>query len=219
MRKSHLLLIAAIFGTILLTLLLVLLRNNYFHVISLGITFSFVKEKYFNGFIFTVILITIPAFILGLISWLFFKKKYPDKILHFAIFNLIGLVLLMLANVNEMYNIWHYNKYQANMDHNSLLTYSNGGFVDTCMIMIQDDIQSQGVLPNDYRILSYSYEPELATVPKDTTNKYYSFDIIYSKNHAGTKTIRAACYFINFNQKIKRVYDVDTKDEKATKQM
>jgi hypothetical protein len=44
-------------------------------------------------------------------------------------------------------------------------------------------------------------------------------DIIYSKKLSGTIMVRAASYFINFNQKIKRVYDVDTKYEKAKKQI
>jgi hypothetical protein len=219
MRRRLLILIAIILGTLLLSFSLVFLRHRFEEAQSAGVAFIFSKEDYIFRLIFSILLLTIPAFILGFISWLLFEKKQSDKLFHFVIFNLMGLTLLLLANTNEIYKIWHYNKYQANIDYNESLTKRNGGFLDTCMIMAQNDIKRHGVLPNDYRILSYSYDQELTTIPRDTTNKYYSFDIIYSKNSSNTKTVRTASYFINFNHKLKRVYDVDTKDEKAKKQI
>jgi len=219
MRKRLLILIAIILGTVLLSFSLVFLRHRFEEAQSSGVEFIFSKEDYIFGLIFSTLFLTIPAFILGFISWVLFKKKQSDKVFHFVIFNLIGLTLLLLVTSNEIYKIWHYNKYQANIDYNESLTKRNGGFLDTCMIIVQNDIKRQGVLPNDYRILSYSYDQALTTVPRDTTNKYYSFDIIYSKNISSIKTVRAASYFINFNHQFKRVYDVDTKDEKAKKQI
>lgn len=186
---------------------------------SLGVKSIFSKEDIVVGLIYSTLFSTIPAFILGFISWLLFKKNQSDKVFHFVIFNLIGLTVLLLANSNQIFKIWHYNKYQANIDYNEWLTKRNGGFLDTCMIMVQNDIKRHGVLPNDYRILSYSYDRELTTIPRDTTNKYYAFEIIYSKNNSDAKTVRAASYFINFNRQFKRVYDIDTKDEKAKKQI
>ena len=219
MRKRLLILIAIILGTLLLSFSLVFLRHRFEEAQSSGVQFIFSKQDYLFGLIFSTFLLTIPAFILGFISWFLFKKKQSDKVFHFIVFNFIGLTLLLLANSNEIYKIWHYNKYQANINYNESLTKRNGGFLDTCMIMVQNDIKRHGVLPNDYRILSYSYDKELTTIPRDTTNKYYSFDIVYSKNNSDGKTVRAASYFINFNQKLKRVYDVDTKNEKAKKQI
>jgi hypothetical protein len=219
MRKKLLILIAIMFGTLILSISLVFLRHRFEEAQSSDVEFVFSKEDYLFGLISSTLFLTIPAFILGFISWLLFKKKQSDKVFHFVAFNLFSLILLLLANSHEIYKIWHYNKYQANIDHNESLTKRNGGFLDTCMLMVQNDIKRNGVLPNDYRILSYSYDPELTTIPRDTTNKYYSFDIIYSKNKSDTKTVRAASYFINFSHKFKRIYDVDTKDEKAKKQI
>lgn len=219
MRKKLFILIAIILGTLLLSILLVFLRHRFEDAQSSGVEFVFSKEDYVFALVSSTLLLIISAFILGFISWLFFKKRQPDKVFHFVIFNLIGLTLLLFANSNEIYKTWHYNKYQANIDYNESLTKRNGGFLDTCMIMVQNDIKRHGVLPNDYRILSYSYDQALTTIPRDTTNKYYLFDIIYSKNDSNAKTVWAASYLINFNHKFKRIYDVDTKDEKAKKQI
>jgi len=219
MRKRTIILIAIIFGTLLLSFWLVFLRHRFEEAQSPGVEFIFSKHDYVFGLITSTFYLIVPAFILGIISWLLFKGRQPDKVIHFVIFNLIGLMLLLFANSNEIYKIWHYNKYQANIDHNESLLKRNGGFLDTCMLIVQNDIKRHGVLANDYRILSYSYDEALATIPRDTTNKYYSFSIVYSKVNADIKTVRTAGYFINFNHKFKRVYDVDAKNEKAKKQI
>lgn len=219
MRKGLLILTAIIFGSGLLSFLLVFLRHRFEAAQSPGVEFIFSKDDYLLAFFFLIFLLTIAAFILGFISWLLFKRKQSDILFHFIIFNLAGLTLLLFANSNEIYKTWHYNKYQANIDYNKSLTRRTGGYLDTCMIMVQNDIKGRGILQNDYRILSYSYDEALATIPKDTTNKYYSFDVIYSQNNSNLTTVRAASYFINFNHNFKRVYDVDAHDKKAKKQI
>ncbi len=218
MRKRLLILTAIILVTFLLSFSLVFLRHKFEEAQNSRIDFIFSKEDYLFGLLVSTLFLTIPAFIFGFLSWLVFKKKQSDKVFHFVIFNLIGLTILLLANTNEIYKIWHYNKYQANIDYNESLK-STGGYLDTCITIVQDDIKNEGVLPNDYRILSYGYEQALTTIPRDTTNKYFWFDIIYLKNYSGIKTVRAASYLINFNHQFKRVYDVDAKDEKAKKQI
>jgi hypothetical protein len=218
MRKRLLILTTIILGSVLLSFSLVLLRHRFEAAQSPGVEFIFSKDDYLLAFFFLTFLL-IAAFILGFISWLLFKRKQPHIIFHFIIFNLVGLTLLLFANSNEIYKTWHYNKYQANIDYNKSLTRRTGGYLDTCMIMVQNDIKRRGILQNDYRILSYSYDEALATIPKDTTNKYYSFDIIYSQNNSNPTTVRAASYFINFNHNFKRIYDVDAHDKKAKKQI
>ncbi|MFT3702632.1 MAG: hypothetical protein QM802_09690 [Agriterribacter sp.] len=212
MRKRPVILITIIVGIFLLSLLLIYLRNRFDG-------FGFVIRYDILAIVVLALLFITSSFIAGFFSWLFFQKKQPYKLFHFIIFNLLSLIVLLVWNTNEIYKIWHYDKYQANIDYNESLTKHNGNFIDTCMIMVQNDIKKQGVQPNDYRILVYSYDQALATNPRDTTNKYYSFDVTYSRKIDGKNTVRLASYFVNFHQVFKRVYDVDSKDKKAKEQI
>src|SRR5687768_12817995 len=106
MRKRLLILIAIIFGTLLLSFSLVFLRHRLEEAQNSGVEFIFSKEDYVFGLLFSTFLLIIPAFILGIISWLLFKKKHADKTFHFVIFNLISLTLLLIANSNEIHKIW-----------------------------------------------------------------------------------------------------------------
>lgn len=129
-----------------------------------------------------------------------------------------GLIFLLIINVNETYKQWRHDRHRANIDYNKSLT-KKGGYFDTCMTMVQKDIESQGISANDYRILSYSYDQTLTTLPKDTSDKFYSFEVIYSKIESDIKSKRAASYLISLNGKIEKVYDVDMNNKKAKEQI
>lgn len=174
------------------------------------------------GDYFTVLLLSIVTvitpFIVGFITWMIFKHIHSSKPFYFIVFNLLVFLLLLFGNLKVIYDNWHYKKYQANIDYNESLT-KQGGYLDTCMMLAQNDIKKSVSSANDFRILSYNYDEALNTVPRDSTNKYYLFEIIYSRNKNGAKTVRAARYLINFNQILLKLYDIDTKDPRAKKQI
>lgn len=180
-----------------------------------GVLFNSAKENYLYS-VLIFISLTVVTFSLGLIVWLFFRKR-RKKILFFLASNVLGLVFLTSINVIELYRIWHYKKYQANIDYNESLTRRTGTYLDSCIMMVQNEILKKGFSLNDFRILNYEYEVALATVPRDTTNRYYSFNIFYFIDD--TKKMRAAAYLVNFKGKIKEVYDVDQKNANAKKQI
>ena len=219
MRKRGIILIAIILAIFLLTILLVFLEHKYEEAQSSGMTFVYSIEEYLFGLILTTIILIVPAFILGIITWLIFKNKKPEKIKYFLFFNLVSLTILVFANSREFFRIWHYKKYQANIDYNKSLTKQNGGYLDTCLILVQEDLESHGLSPNNYRILTYTYDQGLTRIPKDTIDKFYSFATIYFKTENELKIVRVAKYFINFNGIIKKLYDVDINDVKAKEQI
>jgi|GEM_PF-2135462 len=183
---------------------------------SPGVVFKSVTENYFfSSLILATILV--GAFSLGFLAWICFKRK-RSKIFYFTIFNVAGLILFVGIDAIQYYRIWHYDKYQANIDYNEFLAQKNGGYLDTCMVMVQSQIIRRGLSMNDFRVLSYEYENAFATLPRDTTNRYYLFSILYSTNDTKIR-VRAASYLINFNGRIKEIYDVDAKDQKAAGQI
>lgn len=139
------------------------------------------------------------------------KKKIIARL---SVILIISFVFTSACN-----NKHHKDSYQDNMDYNTTLTKDIGGYVDSCMTMVLKDMQSQGLSAGDFRILSYGYEDALNTIPKDTTGKFYSFDIIYTTSNSDKHNVMAAAYLINFSGKINRVYNVDVNDPKAKKQM
>jgi hypothetical protein len=209
MHKQTRYLLTVIFGNLLLCYLFAYLRHQLY---------GSDIETYLSIFLLAVVIIILPAFLLGLIAWSIYKRLQPNIALYFVMFNLIGFLFLGFLNLNQAYKTWHYNKYQANIDYNESLS-KQGGYLDTCMTLVQHDISRKAVSLNDFRILSFSYELALSTVPRDTTNKYYSFEVFYSLIKNNETTVRAASYLINFNKKIIRIYDIDTKNEKAKRQM
>jgi hypothetical protein len=96
----------------------------------------------------------------------------------------------------------------------------SGVYLDTCLNMIFNDIQqSRNIQLGDFRILTHQYETPLATIPRDTSDKYFSISVIYRVMKPGYEESRAAAYLINMKNNLKKVYDVNTEDEKATAQL
>jgi vacuolar-type H+-ATPase subunit I/STV1 len=110
-------------------------------------------------------------------------------------------------------------EFQENIEANTSITKDIGWYIDTCMSMVLEDIQSHGLAPGDFRILSFSSEDALNTIPRDTSGKFYFFEVIYAVTKDAERETRAASYLVNFDKKIIRVYDVNTKDKKAEKQI
>jgi hypothetical protein len=108
---------------------------------------------------------------------------------------------------------------KENIEYNTTYTKNIGGYVDTCMGMILKDIQNQGLSLGDFRILSIGYEDALNTIPKDSTGKYYSFEIIYSITNSENLNVRAASYLINFKGMMNKIYDVDANSDDAKEQI
>jgi hypothetical protein len=219
MQKRPLTLTFVIMGIVILSQTHVFLQHKFEEVQSPSVEFIFSKEDYFFSFLKAAIVYIFPAFALGYLSWLTFGKKPLKKVIYFTAFSLVGLVLLGYSNAQQLYAIWHYHNHQANMNYNKRFTKRHGNFLDTCMLLVQKDIESQGVLPKDFRVLSYSYDETLNTVPKDTANNYYAFDVVYFVEKSGKKEVRAAKYFINPNGEIQQIYNVDAKNEKAKAQV
>jgi hypothetical protein len=205
-------------GSVLLSFLLgfLIIRSEKAH--NLGVEFAAVKETYYFSLLILAVILT-TAFFLGFIAWVVFKRKKPEKLFYFIVFNTLGMLLLLAADTSLCYKIWHYNKYQLNIDYNESMASRTGVYLDTCMLLVQNEIRKKGLSLNDFRILSYDYERALATIPKDTSNRFYLFDIIYSTNNRAEKTVRAAGYLVNFHEKIKTIYDVEVNNKKAEKQI
>ncbi len=113
-----------------------------------------------------------------------------------------------------LYQKWHYDRYQSNIDYNQSLR-KQGGYLDTCMNIAQRAILRHVSDPNDFRILSYSYDLALSTIPRDTTQRFYDFTVVYSKRTGSELATRVAKYLINFKQDFQILYDVDIKDNRA----
>ena len=216
--RNRVILSVVIGGSILFSFLFGFLTHLSEKAHNPGVTFNSVKENYYFSLLILAIVLII-AFFLGFITWLLLRRnKRPEKIFYFIVFNLIGLVLLIIIDIVEFYKTWHYDKYQANIDHNELLARRNGGYLDTCITMVEGEIKKKGLSMNDFRILSYEYDDALATTPRDTTGRFYLFSVLYSTNRV-EKKVRAASYLINFEGRIKEIYDVDTKNKMAEKQI
>ncbi len=218
MRKKLYILIAIIFLTIFLSFVLVFCRHKFVEAQSSGVEFIFSKEDYLFELIKASLFIISACFI-GYIAWRLLRKWQNDKILFLIILNLVGTIYFGYKVLNQVYKTWHYNKFQANIDYNESLTKRNGNYLDSCILMVQQDIQKTGLTANDYRVSYYEYDNELTTVPRDTSNKFYSFDIFYYITKEDLKKLRAASYLIHFDGRMKKLYDLDTNDEKAKKQI
>ena len=110
-------------------------------------------------------------------------------------------------------------EFQENEESNKSDARYYGGFMDTCMNLILKDIQSSGLKLGDFRILTRTYEDALATIPEDTSHKFYSYKIIYAITKKGEKETRAAAYLINMHKEFKKVYDVNIANESAKQQL
>jgi hypothetical protein len=217
-KRNKVILSIVVGGSVLLSLLLGFLTDLFEKAHNPGVEFASVKENYFvSSLILVVILIT--AFILGFIAWVIFRHKKPEKLFYFIIFNVLGGLFLSMIDLSQGYKIWHYNKYQLNVDYNESFTTRTGVYLDTCMLMVQNEIRKKGLSLNDFRILGYDYDRALATIPKDTSNRFYLLDVWYSINSSAEKRVRAASYLVNFHEKIREVYDIDAYDKKAEKQI
>ena len=218
MRNKHYILITIICLTIVFSIVSVFYGHKFEEAQSPGVTFTFSKEDYLFGLIQALLFIGL-SFILGYISWKLLYKWNPNKIFIFIILNLVGTTYFGYKVLNQIYQTWHYNKFQANIDYNNSLTKRNGNFLDSCMFLVQQDIRQTGLSQNDYRISYFEYDNELSTIPRDTSNKFYSYNLFYYLTSNDNKQMRAASYLVNFNGKIKKLYDLDTKDKKAKKQI
>jgi hypothetical protein len=136
------------------------------------------------------------------------------RLKHFLPFALC--ILLYSCKNNKAKNDFEENQY-----HNQRIAKNYSGvYLDTCLNMIFDDIQqSRNIQLGDFRILTHKYETPLATIPRDTSNKHFSISVIYRITKPGYEESRAAAYLINMRNNLKKVYDVNTEDEKATAQL
>jgi hypothetical protein len=216
-RRNRKILSIIIGGSVLLSVLLGFLSDRFQKALNPGVEYASVKENYIYSLLILAI-IFIVSFLLGFIAWIVFRHKKPEKLFYFIVFNILGILLLFVADVALCYKFWHYNKYQANIDYNESIANRTGVYLDTCMQMVENEIKKKGLSMNDFRILSYDYERALATIPKDTSNRFYSINIFYSINSSAEERVRAASYLVNFKEKIKEIYDVDISDKKAEKQ-
>src|SRR5690606_24822030 len=103
---------------------------------------------------------------------------------------------LLLKTGKTIVSTIHYMKNEVNKDYNRGLVKRHGGFLGVCLNLVMDDIEQRGNSPNDYRIITYSYDEELVTIPEDTTNTFYSFSLIYRKKKLGNYEHRATAYRI-----------------------
>jgi hypothetical protein len=154
------------------------------------------------------------ASLLGLICWIAFSRRKSVTVNYLIAGNCAGLAFILSLNLIVLYKHWHYEHYQSNIDYNESLT-KQGGYLDTCMIFAQKAIRRHVSNPNDFKILSYSYDLELTTIPRDTTNRFYELVVIYSKKDGSDKTVRVAKYLINFRQDFKIVFDADIREKRA----
>jgi hypothetical protein len=128
--------------------------------------------------------------------------------------NSVGLALIMILNLIMLYKHWHYEHYQANVDYNESLR-KQGGYLDTCMTFAQKSILRQVSNPNDFRILTYCYDLALTTIPRDTTNRFYDFVVIYSRYQGSDKTIRVAKFLVNTRHDFRQIFDLDIRDDRV----
>lgn len=203
--------LAAIF--ILMRRDLIILGILHFVGLVLSFTWIYFRGQRYSGDGFVVFLIWITVLVvvptlLGFCFWLVFSRNREKKIRHLIVFQFIAVSVVFGLNLNEGYREWHYNRFEANMDHNKRFT-NRGGYVDTCMILIQDDLARRGLSLNDYRILKYSYDLSLNTIPKDTS-RFYQVEVMYSINSKDSFDVRSASYFVNFDRQLKLVYDVSS---------
>jgi hypothetical protein len=133
---------------------------------------------------------------------------------HFIALTLCALLFSCMTKKGQ-------DDFEQNKYNNQRLAKDYSGFyLDTCLTMIFDDIQqSRNIQLGDFRILTHQYETPLATIPRDTSNNYFSISVIYKIMKQGNEESRAAVYLINMKKNLKKIYDVNTEDEKAKGQL
>lgn len=220
MKKRQIYLLLVVIGSLLSSVFVVTLERKVIEVGNPEVSYYYSNEEYFFSFLIVLIWVIIPSFIIGIVFWGIFRNRQPDKLFYVIFCNVTAISIFLFLNLRTINNIRITSaKRELNREHNEYLTKSHGGYLDTCMMLVQQDIIQQGTLPNKFRITFYRYDEELTTIPRDTTNKYYNFQLTYAKvDGQGHTTMRAAKYSINFNHNINRIYDVDISDEKAKPQ-
>lgn len=143
------------------------------------------------------------------------KTRYIIFIVGLAFILSYLLIRIYILNPGEE----DYKKTQSNQEHNISLIQNNGGFLGVCIRLAINDIEKEGAKPNDFRIISYHYDQELVTIPHDTSDRFYSFKVFYTRQDSVKLAMRVAAYKINFKEQFKRIYDVLAIDEKAREQL
>ena len=176
MKKRQIYLLLVVIGSLLSSVFVVTLERKVIEVGNPEISYYYSNEEYFFSFLIVLILVIIPSFIVGIVFWGIFRNRQPDKLFYVIFCNVIAISIFLFLNLRTINNIRITSaKRELNREHNEYLTKSHGGYLDTCMMFVQQDIIQQGTLPNKFRITFYRYDEELTTIPRDTTNKYYNF--------------------------------------------
>ena len=191
-------------------LILIIILNIFLITINLfyrKINFQFIEVLLFVTLI--ILIIIVISAIGARITSVIFSHKYPSFKTHFIFFNILFSTLLVSFNVHSFIKNYLYNKYKANIDFNKYYT-KQGGFLDTCFMMVEADLLEKGIKPNDYKIQGISWDMALSTMPMDTSDKFYNFELTfidYSKKEAIMKNAK---YLINFKKEIKELSSNDS---------
>ncbi|RZJ99840.1 MAG: hypothetical protein EOO46_21800, partial [Flavobacterium sp.] len=169
--------------------------SNHFSVIP----HTFISyDDYLMAFFAFLIVLSI-ALLLGWITWLIFRKGGLSIVKSLLIFNSFALVFWSIMSVPALSGNYR-EKMHRNAEQNQRMIFRNGGYLDTCMIMVHNDIaSSHQVASNSFVLLWSKYDDKLSEIPKDTVDGRFPLKVIY-----GIKT------FLEVNFAIKRKPETET---------
>ena len=213
MRNQRLFFFVSIVSVLGLTLIQVYLDHEFINAQNFG-HFIGSSKDYFYESIRTILRFIVPSILLGIIVSVLFKQR-KKRFLFIGIFIFAASGYLLFLCTQLFLKTKSFEKYESNEAFNKSLIKSHSGYLATCLNLIMQDIQNQGNKPNDFRVRQIGFEEAITTIPQDTVEKSYIFDVVYMKHRAGDVTRRHAFYKINFRGQLFRVFDFGANDKTA----
>ncbi|RZK01451.1 MAG: hypothetical protein EOO46_20270 [Flavobacterium sp.] len=213
MRNQRLFFFVSILSVLGLTLIQVYLDHEFINAQNFG-HFIGSSQDYFYASIRTILRFIAPSILLGIIVSVLFKlRKKRFLFIGIFIFTASGYLLFLCTQI--FLKTKSFEKYESNEAYNKSLINSHSGYLATCLNLIIQDIQNQGNKPNDFRVRQIGFEEAMTTIPQDTVEKSYVFDVVYMKLKTGEVTQRHAFYKINFQRQLFRIFDFGANDKTA----
>lgn len=213
MRKQHLFFFGSLLSILGLTLIEVYLDHEFIKAQNFGHFIGF-SENYFYSSVTTILRFIIPSILLGIIVSVLSKQR-KRRLLFIGIFIFAASGYLLFVCTQLFIKTERFNKYESNEAFNKSLIKRHSGYLATCLTLIVQDIQNQGSKPNDFRVRQIGFEEAITTIPQDTAEKSYIFEVVYMMHKTGDDTRRHAFYKINFQGQLFRIFDFGANDKSA----